>query len=112
VSSKKYEGTRWHLPLIENVDYAIALFNESGHESDKATLDLIAESGRVDENKMVGAGWLQMRLRKLEERNRLRSLKVAETQANCLKYAHRMSAEGLGSKTLTGGNRRGQKKEG
>jgi hypothetical protein len=95
VSSKKYEGTRWHLPLIENVDYAIALFNESGHESDKATLDLIAESGRVDENKMVGAGWLQMRLRKLEERNRLRSLKVAETQANCLKYAHRMSAVDL-----------------
>lgn len=61
---------------------------------------------------MVGAVWLQMRLRKLEERNWLQSHEVAETQANCLKYAHRMSAECLKSETLSGGNRRDQKKRG
>jgi len=44
-------GKTWHLLLIENVDYANALFNKSGHELEKANLSLIAERGRVDENK-------------------------------------------------------------
>jgi hypothetical protein len=51
----------------------------------KPLWSLLPGSRGVDEIKMVGADRLQMRLRKLEERNWLKCTGVVRTQANCLK---------------------------
>jgi hypothetical protein len=50
-------GKSWHLLLIENVDYATRFSTNLAMSQKKATLDLIAERGQVDENKN---GWRGM----------------------------------------------------
>jgi hypothetical protein len=65
--TNEYESIPY--PLIEDVVYASALRQVELTSPTKPLWNLMPESKGVDERKMVGAARLQMRLRKLEERN-------------------------------------------